>query len=104
MTASPAGVTEVELLALVERGVIRILDLRLVARGEDGSVAATLFWCAVAAGIAVAGGVGAIDLAAWVPINVSAPLDEGAGWHSIVRNGADTTVSANGWAVCATAS
>lgn len=42
-------------------------------RVKDGSVAGTLFWCAVVAGIAVAGVAGAIDLAAWVPIPRPSP-------------------------------
>lgn len=51
----------------------------------------------------IAGGVLVDGLAALVPINVSAPLNQGAGWQSMVRNGSASAVTVNGWAVCASA-
>ncbi len=52
---------------------------------------------------AITGGVLVDGPAAGVPLNVSAPLDNGAGWQSMVRNTSGTAITVNGWVVCATA-
>ncbi|MBJ7331847.1 MAG: hypothetical protein JHC95_18270 [Solirubrobacteraceae bacterium] len=52
---------------------------------------------------ALSGGVLVDGPAAAVPINVSAPLDNGTGWQSMVRNGDSQSITVKGWVICATA-
>lgn len=85
------------------RSGITALELATTASDIGSQVNGTVTTNCPGTKKAISGGVLIDGLATSAPINVSAPLDNGVGWQSMVRNGGSQSITAIGWVICVTA-